>query len=935
MHRLRKIFSEKAPNTLYRYCTSSQKVKSKGNEAVKYTDTINLPKTRFPQRLNSQKMLEMQKIINETHLSPMYEWQRKNLSDPEFVLHDGPPYANGDTHIGHAVNKILKDLVMKSKIIERQRVHYVPGWDCHGLPIELKALSDSLSSPPMVVREKARKFALSTMEKQRQDFRDWGVGANWKKETYKTIDKSYVMKQIQLFYELYAKGLIFRDLKPVHWSASSKTALAEAELEYDPAFKSPSLYIRLKLETIPDALGDFKDIYAIIWTTTPWTLPSNQAVCYSPKLKYSVIEFEDDKNSKYLIASSLVEAFSKEVNKEIRVLREIDGAALSKCTYKHPVMQMDPLPFLSADHVQDSKGTGLVHTAPAHGLEDYLVCLANKIPTKCYVDELACYTKDAPTFLHGKSVLEDGNSLVLEHVKDNILFLSEMTHSYPIDWRTKKPVIFRASHQWFIDTEKIKEKAASEVEKVKLYPKGVSETHKSSLVSQLMKRPYWCISRQRCWGVPIPAFYDKNGQIIIEQSVINDILSHVNKDGNIDFWFTKSSEEILSEETQKSLNIDAKELVKGNDILDIWFDSGISWYTVLEEPKIADLYLEGVDQFTGWFQSSLMTSVALRDKAPYRSIFVHGFTVDEKGHKMSKSVGNVIAPKQIIKKYGIDTMRYWIAAHSVQHAMIPVSDKLLEGSAETVQKLRSTLRYMNGVLSKEVSTGNAANRTHLDRYILSLLHEFDENIQKLYESYQYNHVTSTINNFITNEISGVYLHLCKDRLYCGTDADFACIQNILEHAYKVSCKAMWPIVPFLVEESWSYYKNESFYKTPVKSDIAWKDEKVVETLKVAFDMKRSLYKHIKDVNTWLLDVEIAVPSNKLQEINKLQKESFSLDSELVEICQVSSISLKNSEKEDYEFKIKQKDGNLCPRCRRFFCETTVCKRCEEVLMKKQ
>lgn len=416
------------------------------------------------------------------------------------------------------MNKILKDFVMKSKIMERRRIHYRPGWDCHGLPIELKALSNSLTSPPMVVREKARKFALSTMEKQRQDFRDWGVGANWKQDTYKTIDKDYVAKQIQIFYELYKKNLIFRDLKPVYWSASSKTALAEAELEYDPAFKSPSLYIRLKLETVPTVLNKFRDIYAIIWTTTPWTLPSNQAVCFNPKLTYAVVEIEGDSSVWYLIASSLVESFAKEISKDVKIVHEIDGNVLATCSYTHPVTPSNPLPFLPADHVQDSKGTGLVHTAPAHGLEDYLICLSHKIPTKCFVDELACYNEDAPTFLQGKSVLEEGNSVVLDHVKNDILHLSEMTHSYPIDWRTKKPVIFRASHQWFIDTDKIKEAAAREVEKVKLFPKGVSDTHKSSLVGQLMKRPYWCISRQRCWGVPIPAFYDKvTGKVLIEE----------------------------------------------------------------------------------------------------------------------------------------------------------------------------------------------------------------------------------------------------------------------------------------------------------------------------------------------------------------------------------------------------------------------------------
>lgn len=319
---------------------------------------------------------------------------------------------------------------------------------------------------------------------------------------------------------------------------------------------------------------------------------------------------------------------------------------------------------------------------------------------------------------------------------------------------------------------------------------------------------------------------------------------------------------------------------------------------------------------------------------------MHGFTVDEKGHKMSKSLGNVIAPRQIIKKYGIDTMRWWIGAHSVQHAMIPVSDKLLEGSAEVVQKLRSVLRYMNGVISNPMPCDESSSkmtRTHLDRYILSLLYDFDQNIHKLYDNYQYNHVTSVINNFITNEISGVYLHLCKDRLYCGSDADFVGIQDVLQHIYKVSCKAMWPIIPFLVEESWGYYKDESFYKTAVTSLPEWKDEPAVKTFEAALDVKRNLYKHIKDVNTWLLDVEIAVPENRMPEILKLHPhtEMPMSDSELTEVCQVSSVSLQSTTKDDYGFKIRRKEGNLCPRCRRFSIKDIVCSRCSLVLGSKK
>lgn len=413
--------------------------------------------------------------------------------------------------------------------------------------------------------------------------------------------------------------------------------------------------------------------------------------------------------------------------------------------------------------------------------------------------------------------------------------------------------------------------------------------------------------------------------------------------GTVDFWWTKSIDEIFSQDTIQSLNVsDSSDLVTGQDILDIWFDSGISWYCTLNEPKIADLYLEGVDQLTGWFQSSLMTSIALRDCAPYRSIFVHGFTVDEKGHKMSKSLGNVISPKDIIGKYGIDTMRWWIAAHSVQHTIVPVSHSLLEGSAEIVQKLRSLLRYMNGVIGKSTNDSNNSKigMTHLDRYMLDLLQKFDSNITQLYGKYQYNYVTAAINNFVTNDVSGMYVHLNKDRLYCGSDTEFKTIQNVILAIYKIVCKTAWPIIPHLIEESWSYFKDDSFYKTEIKLDLHKLDENFPKKMTEILDVKHQLYQRIKDVNTWMLDVKIRAPQLKIDTLKLLHPtiEEPLEDSELTDIFQVSSIALvPDFESSDVLFEIVKEDKALCPRCRRFNMKNTddlVCIRCKIVLKTK-
>uniref|UniRef100_T1GHN0 isoleucine--tRNA ligase n=1 Tax=Megaselia scalaris TaxID=36166 RepID=T1GHN0_MEGSC len=723
-----------------------------------------------------------------------------------------------------------------------KKINYIPGWDCHGLPIELKALAEGTKASPLEIRTKCAAFAKEALERQKSGFKEWGVAADWELETstYQTNRPGYVSNQLQLFYEFYQKGLVFRDLKPVFWSPSSKSALAEAELEYDNNHESPSVFLQLKLENVPDA-------FAVIWTTTPWTLPSNQAVCYNPSLEYALVYLDGNTSKKYLIATSLITSFSETTNMTIDISETISGKDLQGFRYQHPV-DSKILPFIAASHVEDSKGTGLVHTAPAHGPDDFLISLEHKIPVLSLVDEEGKYTSKAPDFLVGKQVLEEGNKLVME----------------------------KASEQWFMNTESLKTRATEEIEKIKIYPRVNEEANRKMLMTQVQKRPYWCISRQRSWGVPIPVFYKKDTkEIVLNREIVDCIANLVSKEGSIDFWWSKNPSEIISPDILGRLEISPENLVKGNDIFDIWFDSGTSWSSVLGENKIADLYLEGYDQFTGWFQSSLLTSVAHRNCAPYKSLFVHGFTVDDKGLKMSKSLGNVISPSEIIKKFGTDSLRWWVAAHGTQHMSITVSNKLLQQSAESVSKIRATLRYLNGVLGE------------------------------------------------------------GDRLYCGMDEDLAQIKSVLKECYLILNKAIWPVTPFLVEESWSYFDSSApFYKNKSCVENDWENKEAEQIVTEALNLKRKI-NQMESTNSWLLHCSVNCTSEQLQYLSKLQPKlsEFVNNSELCEILQVGSVKLEESMESSIELKISETP--LCPRCRRFQChQGGVCERCLIVMKSK-
>ena len=789
-------------------------------ESDSIRNTINLPKTGFGMRANAvEREPQLQRFWAE---HKVYErLSRSNPGEP-FVLHDGPPYANGALHMGHALNKVLKDIVNKYKLLQGHKVRFVPGWDCHGLPIELKVLQQLTPEQrqqltPIKLRKKAAAYARKQMEGQRQGFRRWGIWGDWD-NPYLTLQKEYEAAQIGVFGRMVLAGHIYRGLKPVHWSPSSRTALAEAELEYPEGHTSPSVYGAFPVQTVPDALASHLDgaaaqgqaLHLAVWTTTPWTLPANVAVAVNPRMDYAVVTTADGR--RLVVACGRRAALSQVLDQPLEVLRTMPGTALEGIGYRHPLLERHGRVVLGGDMVTADSGTGLVHIAPGHGAEDFVIGRRYGLPTLCPVDGAGHFTAEAGPFA-GLNVLEDANPAIIAALKDGDALLASVpyTHRYPYDWRTKKPTIFRATEQWFASLDGFRDAALTAIGQVTWLP----GSGRNRIEAMVQERGDWCISRQRVWGVPIPVFYARSGdEVLLNEDTIAHVQQLFATHGS-DVWWTMDEAELLP----PAYAPEAERWRKGADTMDVWFDSGSSWAAVAagreELTYPAHLYLEGSDQHRGWFQSSLLTSVAVHGHAPYRCVLTHGFTLDEQGRKMSKSLGNVVDPTVVIAggknrkaepAYGADVLRLWVS--SVDYSSdVPIGSGILRQLADVYRKVRNTCRYMLGNVydfQPENDGVPLEKLAWLDRWLLHRTGEVLQDATKAFETYEFYRFFQILQNFCVVDLSNFYLDIVKDRLYISAPHDLSrrqC-QTVLAVVVEHLAGMMAPVLCHMAEDIW-------------------------------------------------------------------------------------------------------------------------------------
>lgn len=893
-----------------------------------YKDTLLLPKTEFPMRGNlGVKEVEIQQFWKDIDL--YNKVLLKNENNKEFFFHDGPPYANGSIHIGHALNKILKDIVVRYKTMQGFYTPFIPGWDTHGLPIENAVSKKGVDRKKISATEfiqKCKEYALEQVETQKGQMKRLGIMADFD-HPYITLTPDYEARQIRVFKECVKKNYIYRGLKPVYWSYSSESALAEAEVEYENV-DSKSIYFTFIIKDSKDQ--DLIGANLLVWTTTPWTLPANLAVSANPDIVYVLI-LED--NKKYVLSKNLLPGLKEKLElKQAKILKEFKGVELENTQYIHCLYEDKILPVILGDHVLDTDGTGLVHTAPGHGMDDYKVGLKYNLEILSPINEKGVLTEEAGIF---KGLFyEDANDEIIKFLKekDQLLKLDIINHSYPHDWRTGKPIIFRSTPQWFFSIKPIEDKILESIKDVSWYPKW-GEVRLSNMIKG---RNDWCISRQRLWGVPIPVFYNEDDSPILDENVIEHIANLFEKHGS-SIWFSKTAEELLPKgyTNEKSPN---NKFRKETDIMDVWFDSGTSFLTLKD--GVSEIYFEGSDQYRGWFNSSLINSVAVNEKAPYKRVISHGFVLDDKGNKMSKSKGNVIDPNLMSKKYGADVLRLWAASVDYQQD-VRLSEDLILKISESYRKIRNTVRYMLGNLSdfdKEKDYWAFSMRQRLDQVMSLKLYKLQNLCIEKYDNFEFSQVYREILSFITNDLSAFYLDYTKDTLYVALKNGYErkSVQSTIYDILLTLLKLLTPIIPHTASEAYqnlSYKEKEDIYLLEFPKKVNRKLDYLMESFDLFMTIREKVLKEIEEYRQQgLLGKSLsAIVDIKLSknDIEKLQL----LDADLRNVLMIAELNLIESD--NFEVKVSVSDLKECKRCWniRSLNDNDICDRCQDVMDK--
>ncbi len=921
-----------------------------------YNQTLNLPSTEFPMRAGLP--VREPEALKKWQESDLYhEIMKRNEGKPLYVLHDGPPYANGIIHLGTALNKSLKDFVVRYKNMTGFKAPFVPGYDTHGLPTELKArkaagMKSGEMISPLELRKMCREFAINFAEEQRKQFERLGVLGEWA-DPYLTLKNEYVAKQVEVFGEMAEKGYIYKGLKPVYWCPECQTALAEAEIEYaeDPCY---SIYVKFPVKEdkgLLTAMGaDLAKTYFVIWTTTTWTLPANLAICVGPEYEYSVVKCGDEC---YVMATELFKgALSAAEITDYEVIGTIKGSELEYMVATHPFMNRDSL-IIVGDHVTLESGTGCVHTAPGHGVDDFEVCRRYKeIGMTVPVDNKGMMTEEAGPFA-GITTDEANKKIAMWLEENGYLFaLKKIIHQYPHCWRCKKPILFRATEQWFCSISDFAKKAVEEISKVRWVP----EWGENRISGMVMDRSDWCISRQRTWGVPIPIFYCKEcGKEYISKESIAKV-AEIFREKGADAWHELDAKDLMPENAVCSCG--HTEFKKETDIMDVWFDSGVSHAAVLDNRDYlrspADLYLEGADQYRGWFQSSLLTNVATKGVAPYKTVVTHGWVVDGEGKKMSKSIGNVIIPDDVVKQYGADILRLWVAS-SDYHADIRVSNDILKQLSEAYRKIRNTARFILGCISDfnpdTDSTPDSAF-TEIDRFALARMNELVRTCRKAYDNFEYHLVYHAIHNFCVLDMSNFYLDVLKDRLYVENKNSVTrrAAQTVIYRILDTLTLLVAPILAFTSDEIWQFMphsadrdaRNVMFNDMPEATDIVdsellarWeKIHAVRDDVKKALELARA-----EKIIGASLDASVTIFAD-----GETYEFLNSISDILPGVLIVSDLAInKGGEGEfkgeqDFTVTVKHAEGKKCARCWAYSNTVgtvsgseDICERCARVL----